>query len=227
MGLGSNKTSTTTTTMKKDLPVHDILNESFHEHRPSFRSLVAVYDGTKSSFRYEFKKPRIEELVKQKSIRQQFAASFSCSVAAGLNGSLASLCLISEEEEEKEQESEVDLAEEEEKQLVDILTELDFEPDMEADEQELPPQSPRTTSAQDLFVKSFDKQSPEEDDTMEPTSTKKKKKRLPKFATEPFQDNYELGAEVRRHKSNDLRHVFTPQNRTHHPSIFIICLNDI
>lgn len=215
MGLSTTK-KTATNTMKNELPVHDLLNESFHEHRPSFRSLVAVFDGTKSSFRYEFKKPRIEELVKQKSIRQQFATSFSCSIGAGLNASLASLGFISEEEEEdavireeeeeeKAEEAEKDLAPEAEKQLAEILSELDFEPEEDMDEPEQSSPLPETTSAQDIFVKSFDKPLPEEDDSMVPTSMKKKKKRLPKFATEPFQDNYELGKEVSIYSLNSVK----------------------
>jgi DNA replication initiation complex subunit (GINS family) len=185
-----------------NMRVRDVTNESFHEHRPSFRSLVAKFDSQKNSMSYEFKKPSIDQLIKQKSIRHQFSTSFSSMnsdmkslalSAASLNASFASLGLISEDEEEAfllqdEEELEDDIDEKAEQEMAEILAELD----LIADQEEVLPSSPPP----DLFVKSMEKAPPSKEEPVERHSKKKKKKRTPKFVTEPFAKNYELGDEV-------------------------------
>jgi hypothetical protein len=164
---------------------------------------VAKFDSQKNSMSYEFKKPSIDQLIKQKSIRQQFSASFSSTIsdmkslalsAASLNASFASLGLISEGEEEEallfhaDEELEDEIDEKAEQEMAEILAELD----LMADEEEVLQSSPPP----DLFVKSMEKAPPSQDKPVEHPNNNKKKKRTPKFVTDPFANNYELGDEV-------------------------------
>lgn len=180
-------------------PVRDIMNESFHEHRPSFRTLVSKFDKKKpqGSFSYNVTKKNnnIKKLIKEKSIRQQFSESFANTSFGNSLGSGLDLIgeedsqnpdVIMEEDEELHNSGRSDMEAEAEDEMAEILAELVFEPEIVEELQFEPEAKPEQAPERPLV----------EEEEEAPKAKKKKKKRTPNFVTEPFVDNYVLGEEV-------------------------------
>lgn len=184
-------------------PCHDIMNESFHESRPSFRTLLSKFEHNKGSFSYKVtKNTSIREMMqKQKSVRAQagqFGSSttnnnkslcFSSSMAADLDF-LEDEPNIIEEDDEEEEESQSQASEVKQLPIMDLLLE-----EGEEEEDELEAITPVVVEEEALPVVS--KPAPRARSPQKsPEVKKKKKKKGPVFATEYFDDCYVLGEEL-------------------------------
>jgi hypothetical protein len=164
--------------------IRDFVNESFHEHRPSFRTLLTTWEkGSKGSFYSTATNPTLVKAIqKQKSIRlkeKMANASFASSISS-LN-----LDLIDEDTDNMEEESE---------------NAVDENP--AAESMETNDENDKSTSLEDILTDALHLDnttavvtSDEEEDS--PEKKKRRKKRSPKFATEDFDSVYKLGKEVR------------------------------
>ena len=164
--------------------VRDFLNESFHEHRPSFRTLLTTWEkGSKGSFYSTATNPTlVKAMQKQKSIRlkEKLAnASFASSISS-LN-----LDLIDEDSDNMEEESEYADGDD----PVDENMEANDENDKSASLEDI------LTDALHLDNTTAVVTSDEDEDA--PDQKKRRKKRSPKFATEDFGSVFKLGKEVR------------------------------
>lgn len=128
-----------------------ISNESFHEHRQSFRSLVRKFDKSKGSFSVHVQ-PRT---VTKKRVKNNTETPIS----SGLD------CVCEEADE------------------VPVADSPSQKDDIDEHVQD----------------KLSENHTPETHvQAEEPKKKKKKKRRTPKFVDDPFQDHYEVGAEVSR-----------------------------
>jgi len=156
-------------------PVRDIMNESFHEHRPSFRTLLTSWEkGSKGSMYSTATHPELcKAMEKQKSIRlkEKMNNSFASSISS-LN-----LDLIDEDDGDDDDDDCMEdcSGHQEEEQPVQATSSL---------ENELTEQLESATVSAD-------------ESEQAPEKKKRRKKRAPKFATEEFDSVYELGKEVR------------------------------
>jgi len=174
------------TTMAGPPSVRDILNESFHEHRPSFRTLLTTWEkGSKGSFYTTATNPTlVKAMQKQKDIRlkeKMSNASFASSISS-LNLDLIDEDTDNMEEEESEN---VDV---EETPIVSMDTTDEEENDKSASLEDV------LTDALHLEENAASVSADESDPT--PDKKKRRKKRAPKFATEDFESVYKLGKEV-------------------------------
>ena len=161
--------------------VRDIVNDSFHEHRPSFRTLLTAWEkGNKGSFYSTATNPTlVKAMQKQKSIRlkEKLANSSFASSISSLN-----LDFIDEDTDNMDEESE------------------NAEGENPADFMETNNKDENSTVLEDVLTDAlrFDNAAAvtsDEEDT--PSDMKKRrKKRAPKFATENFDLVYKLGKEV-------------------------------
>jgi hypothetical protein len=177
----------------------DIMNESFHEARPSFRSLVAKFEHNKGSFTFHVtKNTSIREMMqKQKSIRsltgsgQMDKTSNRSGVSKYSMNSFDSMDFLTD----------VDMKEEDEEEV---------EEEEEGNEKEKPSEHDLCegtkcsciTTAEPVVVEQ--PMSPLMTETVEPSQSslkkkKKKKKKGPKepiFQSDSFDKSYELGDEL-------------------------------
>lgn len=174
-----------TVTTRRSLPLpkpsHDIMNESFHEHRPSFRTLLSKFENNKGSFTYEVTKhTSIRKLMQQqKSTRILNMSKEKLNFSNSLSGDLDFVNeLLGEESERSEGQQE---------QVTNLVVtalgeaqELVFEDEDEPVVEEAPEQF----LAQDCLLEV-------------PSKTNKQKKlKGPTFATEKFNNVYVLGEEL-------------------------------
>jgi hypothetical protein len=148
-------------------PAHDVMNECFHEHRPSFRTLLSKFEHNKGSFNYKVTHSEsIRGLMqKQKSIR---LSSKHSSQQHSLS-SMGALASLGEDDE-----------------VADFKQDVDDKEDLEVPSE----QTPVNDCGESLIFADDDF---DDDDSSAPRTSLDSDHDQPTFSTDLFDECYELG----------------------------------